>query len=168
MGARYKDGLLYSFSHSYYPLFESNGLLHLPFKNSDFWDIMPCSPLKVNRRFRRKYYLQFQRRKTSQARLQYETGSKSYFCSVIHVFAHLKVRRYHRAFSLRNKFSELNIDTWNQLPGAALNPVDWLADPQNALHISMMKLFSFRENCRKNRNTRRRRMNLIVSLESHL
>jgi hypothetical protein len=39
-------------------------------KNTIFWDIMLCSPLKVNRRFAETYRLHLQGRKISQARNQ--------------------------------------------------------------------------------------------------
>jgi hypothetical protein len=37
-------------------------------KNSVFWDITPCSLLKVKRRCRRIYFIDLQRRRISQAR----------------------------------------------------------------------------------------------------
>jgi hypothetical protein len=40
-------------------------------KSSVFWDIMPFSPLKVNRHFRGTYHLHFQSRIVSQARNQH-------------------------------------------------------------------------------------------------
>jgi hypothetical protein len=36
-------------------------------KSTIFWDIMPCSPLKVDQRFRGTYHLHFQGRRISQA-----------------------------------------------------------------------------------------------------
>jgi hypothetical protein len=42
-------------------------------KNTIFWDIMPCSPLSVNRRFGEIYRLHLQGRKTSRARNQRES-----------------------------------------------------------------------------------------------
>jgi hypothetical protein len=45
-------------------------------KNSILWDIMPCSPLKVNRRFGGTYYLHFHGRKGNQVINQYEVGGK--------------------------------------------------------------------------------------------
>jgi hypothetical protein len=48
----------------------SNSLSNL--KSSIFWDITPCSPLKVNGRFRGTCRLHFQGRRVSQARKQRE------------------------------------------------------------------------------------------------
>jgi hypothetical protein len=51
-------------------------------RSSVFWDIAPCSPLKVNRRFRGTCYLHLllQGRKISEARNQNEIGSmRSWF-----------------------------------------------------------------------------------------
>jgi hypothetical protein len=45
-------------------------------KISIFWDITPCSPLKVNRRFGETYRLHLQGRRVSQKRNQSEAGSK--------------------------------------------------------------------------------------------
>jgi hypothetical protein len=45
-------------------------------KSSTFWDIMPCSPMKINRPFIVTYYPHFQGRRTSHARNQDEAGSK--------------------------------------------------------------------------------------------
>jgi hypothetical protein len=45
-------------------------------KSSTFWDIIPCSPLKIYRHFVVIYYLHFQCRRTSHARNQDEAGSK--------------------------------------------------------------------------------------------
>jgi hypothetical protein len=45
-------------------------------KSSIFWDITPCSPFKVNRRFGRTFRLYLQRRRISQTRNQRETGNK--------------------------------------------------------------------------------------------
>jgi hypothetical protein len=47
-------------------------------KNSDFWDITPCRPLKANRRFGRTYCFHRQGGRINQARNQHEAGSK--FC----------------------------------------------------------------------------------------
>jgi hypothetical protein len=44
-------------------------------KSSIFWDIMPCSPLKSNRRFGEIYHLQRQDRRISQTRNHHEAGS---------------------------------------------------------------------------------------------
>jgi hypothetical protein len=46
----------------------------LKLKNTIFWDITPCSPLKVNRRFGGTYRLNLQGRKISRARNQRESG----------------------------------------------------------------------------------------------
>jgi hypothetical protein len=45
-------------------------------KSSVFWDITPCSPLSVNRRFGGSYRLHLQGRKISQARNRCQAGSK--------------------------------------------------------------------------------------------
>jgi hypothetical protein len=45
-------------------------------KSSVFLDIMPCSLLKVNQRFRRTRHIHFQSRRISQARNQCEASSK--------------------------------------------------------------------------------------------
>jgi hypothetical protein len=45
-------------------------------KSSVFWDIMLCSPLKVNKYFEGKCCLHFQGKIISQARKQHEAGSK--------------------------------------------------------------------------------------------
>jgi hypothetical protein len=45
-------------------------------KSSIFWDITPCSPLKVNRSFGETRCLHLQERRTSQARNQHEAGGK--------------------------------------------------------------------------------------------
>jgi hypothetical protein len=42
---------------------------------SVYWDITPCIPLKINRRFGRTYCLYLQVQKISQARNQYEEGT---------------------------------------------------------------------------------------------
>jgi hypothetical protein len=44
-------------------------------KSAFFWDITPCSPLKVNRRFGRAFYLNLHGQRMSQARNQPEAGS---------------------------------------------------------------------------------------------
>jgi hypothetical protein len=41
-------------------------------KSTVFWDIMPCSPLKVNQRFRGAYHLHLQGRRISRARNQWQ------------------------------------------------------------------------------------------------
>jgi hypothetical protein len=46
-----------------------------PMKNSVFWDLMPCRPVKVNRRFGGT--------SVSQGRNQYEVGNKQSFASLI-------------------------------------------------------------------------------------
>jgi hypothetical protein len=45
-------------------------------RSSIFWDITPCSPLKINRSCRGKRCLPFQDRRISQAKDQHELGSK--------------------------------------------------------------------------------------------
>jgi hypothetical protein len=56
----------------------STSALHLrnftsvPMKNTIFWDILSCSPLKVNRRFGGTHRILFQGRRISQARFQLE------------------------------------------------------------------------------------------------
>jgi hypothetical protein len=45
-------------------------------KNSIFWDISPCSPLRVNGPFGETYRLHLQRRTISQGRNQREAGGK--------------------------------------------------------------------------------------------
>jgi hypothetical protein len=45
-------------------------------KNSVFWDVLPCSPVKVNQCFGGIYCLHLQGLRVSQPRNQYETGSK--------------------------------------------------------------------------------------------
>jgi hypothetical protein len=45
-------------------------------KSSIFWDITPCSPLKVNRRFGGIYCLHLQGLKISQIKHQCEAGCK--------------------------------------------------------------------------------------------
>jgi hypothetical protein len=45
-------------------------------KSFIFWDITPCSPLKVSRLFGRTYRLHLHGRRISQARIQREAGSK--------------------------------------------------------------------------------------------
>jgi hypothetical protein len=42
-------------------------------KSTIFWDIMPCSPLKVNRRFGGIYHLHLQDQRISRARNQHES-----------------------------------------------------------------------------------------------
>jgi hypothetical protein len=48
-------------------------LVVLVMKSAIFWDITPCSPLKVNRRFGGTYDLHHQGRKISRARYQLES-----------------------------------------------------------------------------------------------
>jgi hypothetical protein len=52
-------------------------------KSSIFWDITPCSLLKVNRRFGGTYRLHLQDRRISEARNQYETCSKPMLVSFL-------------------------------------------------------------------------------------
>jgi hypothetical protein len=53
------------------------------FKSTIFWDIMPCSPLSVNRRFGGTYRLIFRGEKISSARNQREdTGLATAFTLV--------------------------------------------------------------------------------------
>jgi hypothetical protein len=47
-------------------------------KSFIFWDITPCSPLKVNRRFGGTSRLHLQGRKTCQVRTQHEAGGNCY------------------------------------------------------------------------------------------
>jgi hypothetical protein len=44
--------------------------------SSLFWDMTPCSPVKVNRRFGRTYRLHLEGRRVSQARNQHVAGSQ--------------------------------------------------------------------------------------------
>jgi hypothetical protein len=50
----------------------------LPPKTSNFWDIMPCSPLKVNLHFVRTCRLHLQGPRVNQSRNQRETDSKHF------------------------------------------------------------------------------------------
>jgi hypothetical protein len=43
-------------------------------KSTIFWDITPCSPMNVNRRFGRTYRLHLQGRRISWTRSQRESG----------------------------------------------------------------------------------------------
>jgi hypothetical protein len=43
-------------------------------KNTVFWDIIPCGPLKFNRCFKETYHLHLQSQRISQARNQSEAG----------------------------------------------------------------------------------------------
>jgi hypothetical protein len=52
-------------------------------KSSILWDIMPCSPLKVNRRFGGKFRLHLQGRRASKARDQHGPGSFAW--CILHV-----------------------------------------------------------------------------------
>jgi hypothetical protein len=54
----------------------SEFLTPVTIKSSVFWDITPCSPVKVSRRFGRTYCPHLQNRRASKASSQYETGSK--------------------------------------------------------------------------------------------
>jgi hypothetical protein len=47
-------------------------IIYVGMRGSVFWDIMPCSPLKVNRRFRGTCSLHFQGRRIIEARNQHE------------------------------------------------------------------------------------------------
>jgi hypothetical protein len=47
-------------------------------KSPIFWDITPCSPLQLNRRFEGTCRLHLQGRKISQGRNQYEAVSKQF------------------------------------------------------------------------------------------
>jgi hypothetical protein len=48
----------------------------LKLKSATFWDITPCSPLKINRRFRGTYCLHLQGRRISQARNQGKSSAR--------------------------------------------------------------------------------------------
>jgi hypothetical protein len=50
-----------------------------------FWDILPCSPLKVNRRFGRIYRLHIQGRRISRARNQHESRWQAEQCDMDHM-----------------------------------------------------------------------------------
>jgi hypothetical protein len=45
-------------------------------KSTIFWDVTPCSPLKVNRRYGGRYGLHFQGRKISQQETNVKAGGK--------------------------------------------------------------------------------------------
>jgi hypothetical protein len=57
-------------------------------KVSIFWNLAPCSPLKVNRRFRGTY-LHPQGRRISQVRNQHEAGGKHVFPKRVLTFSSL-------------------------------------------------------------------------------
>jgi hypothetical protein len=63
-------------------------------KSSIFWDIMPCSPLKVNRSFGGTWRLHLRGRIINQARNQRKTGSKQTFLAWL-IF---RPRRWRRHF----------------------------------------------------------------------
>jgi hypothetical protein len=50
--------------------------------NSIFWDISPCSPLKINRRFERTRRLHLQDRRISRARNQSENRWQALFADL--------------------------------------------------------------------------------------
>jgi hypothetical protein len=58
--------------------------------NSIFWDVTPCSPLKVNRRFGRTYLLHFQDRRLSQGRI-YREASRARLVSYVAYSSVLKI-----------------------------------------------------------------------------
>jgi hypothetical protein len=58
-------------------------LIMVVMKSSIFWDIILCSPMKVNRHFRVTYPLHLQRWSVSQARDQFESDSK-YNCCLLY------------------------------------------------------------------------------------
>jgi hypothetical protein len=62
----------------------------LVMKSTIFWDITPCNPLKVNRRFGGTYCLHLQGRKISRARNQLESRLVTYcdagFLLSLHIF----------------------------------------------------------------------------------
>jgi hypothetical protein len=76
-------GLLqgYRFTFFCYPLFS----------NVIFWDITPCSPLKVNRRFGEPYHLHLQSRRISPARNQRESRWKTQPYSVSYLTLKMEV-----------------------------------------------------------------------------
>jgi hypothetical protein len=57
-------------------------------KSSIFWDIMPCSPLKIKQRFGGTCCLHLQGRRISQARIQYESRchSERHACFLLGLF----------------------------------------------------------------------------------
>jgi hypothetical protein len=61
-------------------------------KSSVFWDMTPCSPVKVNQRFGISAHLQG--RSVSQARNQHEAGSKQSSASCFCVGFHSTTRQY--------------------------------------------------------------------------
>jgi hypothetical protein len=71
------------FKYEIYVRFEDSTAVVM--KSSIFWDITPCSPLKVNRRFGWTCHLHLQGRRISQARNQREARSKqSTDCYLLH------------------------------------------------------------------------------------
>jgi hypothetical protein len=55
-------------------------LTEIVMKSSIFWDITPCSPLKLNRHFGETYRLRIYVRRKRQARNQHEAGKKQNLC----------------------------------------------------------------------------------------
>jgi hypothetical protein len=77
------------------------------FHSRRFWDITPCSPVKVNRRFGRTCRLHLQGRTVSHASNQHEAGSRLNFtglhgvtCQKIELFIATAVRRSYPTCSL--------------------------------------------------------------------
>jgi hypothetical protein len=60
-------------------------------KSSVFWDITPCSPLKVDRCFGGTSHLHFQGRRIRQARNQSEAGRKQILVSFLAYYSTLKM-----------------------------------------------------------------------------
>jgi hypothetical protein len=67
----------------HYRNFTWAGLIQFAFKRFVFWDIGPCSPLKVNRTFGATCRLHLQGRSIRQGRNQHEAGSKLSTCSLL-------------------------------------------------------------------------------------
>jgi hypothetical protein len=65
-------------------------------KTTNFWDITPCSPLKVNRRFGRTYSLHLQCRRISQARYQRESSSDCHLISSWYLARLIRLWRWRR------------------------------------------------------------------------
>jgi hypothetical protein len=64
-------------------------------KSTIFWDITPCSPLRVNWHFRGTYRLHLQRRKISRARNHRESRWQTKFCFLARlIFRPWRWRRY--------------------------------------------------------------------------
>jgi hypothetical protein len=63
-------------SHLYYFYEDLEVLTAMVMKSPSFWVTIPCSPLKINRCFRRICRLHLQGRRISQARHQHEADSK--------------------------------------------------------------------------------------------